>query len=123
MNGDKYLIDTNIAIYLFDGDDILSKLLQNQQIFLSIINEIELSSFHYRTEDDLLIFENFISSCTILNISEPVKLQAIFIRKNYKLKLPDCIIASTAISQHLPLITADKSFQKVPELDLILYEK
>lgn len=40
MNGDKYFIDTNIAIYLFDGDNILSKLLQNQQIFLSIINEI-----------------------------------------------------------------------------------
>ncbi len=38
------------------------------------------------------------------------------------MKLPDAIIAATAIHLQIPLITADKDFEKVEELMLYLYQ-
>ena len=38
------------------------------------------------------------------------------IRKNYKLKLPDAIIAATAIYHKATLITNDKVFYKIDKL-------
>jgi predicted nucleic acid-binding protein len=36
------------------------------------------------------------------------------------LKLPDAIVAASALYMSLPLVTADKSFLKIPGLDLHL---
>jgi predicted nucleic acid-binding protein len=36
--------------------------------------------------------------------------------------LPDAIIASTSLIYGLPLVTADKGYSKIEELDLILIE-
>jgi len=53
---------------------------------------------------------------------EKVKDIAIVIRKKYKLKLPDSIIAATAIAYNIPLITADKQFEIISELQLLVYD-
>jgi len=37
-------------------------------------------------------------------------------------KLPDAIVAATAIYLDLPLLTADMGFNKIPHLKLILLE-
>ena len=42
------------------------------------------------------------------------------IRKKYAIKLPDAIIASSAIVNDLVLLTADKGFERVKELKLNL---
>jgi predicted nucleic acid-binding protein len=42
------------------------------------------------------------------------------IRQNNKIKLPDAIIAATAMQYGLPLVTADKGFSKITNLDLLL---
>nr|WP_291371701.1 PIN domain-containing protein [Cyclobacterium sp.] len=44
------------------------------------------------------------------------------IRRKSKLKIPDAIVAATAFYSKLPLLTADKQFRTVDELDLIMYE-
>jgi predicted nucleic acid-binding protein len=44
------------------------------------------------------------------------------LKKKYSIKLPDAIIAATAIWYKIPLITADKGFEKIEELELILLE-
>lgn len=38
------------------------------------------------------------------------------------MKLPDSIIAATSLVYGLPLISADKGFSKIEELDFILIE-
>jgi predicted nucleic acid-binding protein len=38
------------------------------------------------------------------------------------MKLPDAIIASSAQYLNMPLLTADKEFKKIPDLDLIIYD-
>lgn len=50
-----------------------------------------------------------------------IKEKYVDIRKKYKLKLPDAIIAATAIVSNIPLISADKQFQTVRELTLVAF--
>lgn len=52
-----------------------------------------------------------------------IKTKCIEIRNKYKLKIPDAIIAASAIVYNLPLITSDKEFEQVKELDLIFIKK
>lgn len=51
--------------------------------------------------------------------SDKLKSRIIQIRKSYKLKLPDAIIAASAIEADAVLVTADKEFSKIKELKLI----
>lgn len=120
MNGNKIFIDTNICIYLLNGDEVLAELLQDQNIFISAITEMELYVFH-DSEKVAKILNEFIASITIIDIDQRVKSQTINIRKSTKLKLPDSIIAASALVHGMPFISADKSFKKVKELDLIYY--
>ncbi|MCL2074236.1 MAG: PIN domain-containing protein [Marinilabiliaceae bacterium] len=38
------------------------------------------------------------------------------------MKLPDAIIAAISIKYNLPLVTSDKDFRKIPNLDLVLID-
>jgi len=42
------------------------------------------------------------------------------IRRKYNIKLPDAIIAATALENDMVLITADNGFEKIKELRLNL---
>ena len=59
----------------------------------------------------------------IINIDEKIKQITIEVKKNSTMKLPDSIVAATAISLKLPIITSDKHFKNVKDLNLIYYEK
>jgi len=55
-------------------------------------------------------------------LTNPIKQETIRIRQLYKIKLPDAIIAATAIVEGLTLVTADKGFKKIENLSLILLD-
>ena len=65
--------------------------------------------------------EALLSKCLVITMSNNIKEKFIEIRKKYKLKLPDAIIAATAIISNIPLISADKQFKAVKELTLVTY--
>lgn len=67
--------------------------------------------------------ENMLENCVIIDINNSIKEEIIKLRRNYSIKLPDCIVAATSIYLDLPLISSDKSFNKIEELNLMLYEK
>lgn len=123
MNGTKVFIDTNICIYLLNGDGDLSELLDQQSIFISVITEIELFSAKSLTEQEVKIIKEFVESVNVIDISALVKSKTIEVRKSSKLKLPDSIIAASALANNLPFISSDTAFGKVEELELILYKK
>lgn len=43
-------------------------------------------------------------------------------KQEFKIKVPDAIIAATSIHKNIPLITFDKGFDTIKSLDLILLE-
>ncbi len=59
--------------------------------------------------------------CIIININDDIKNIYTALRRKYKLKLGDAIVAATAMHLELPLITADKKFNQITELDIMLY--
>jgi predicted nucleic acid-binding protein len=122
MSGSKVLIDTNICIYLLNEDDVLAEFLQDQSIYISVITEIELHAY-YVDENAAKTLAAFMDSVTILELDHQVKLKTIELKKATKLKLPDSIIASSALVNNLSLLSADKSFRKVDGFRLVFYEK
>ncbi len=56
-----------------------------------------------------------------MDINESIKETTIRYRKDFKLKIPDAIIAATANYLNLPILTADVAFKSISELTTILY--
>ena len=60
---------------------------------------------------------SFISDSIILSLTDEVVERTIELRKLYKIKLPDAIIAATAIVHDFTLISRnDKDFARITEL-------
>ena len=123
MSGDKYLLDTNIILYILSGDETIAQYLNGKILFASVISEIELLGYKNLAEQEGKQIKSFLSHFRIIYIDEAIKEEAILLRKKYPLRLPDCIIAATAISLNLTFITADKQFKQIKNLQLEIYEK
>lgn len=123
MNGLNFLCDTNIILYLLSGDKTLAELLDDKRIYLSFITELELLSYKELSRSDIKKINSFISDCTVMDVNPEIKKYTLIVRQKYKLKLPDAMIAATSIYLKIPLITADLSFKKIEELELIFYEQ
>jgi len=119
--GQKYLLDTNVVLDFMGrklpekSKKLLSEII-DEQINISSINKIELLGFK-ETEQNLIDFVNF---SEIYHIDNEVIDKTIELRKKYKIKLPDAIIAATAIVNNFILISHNvKDFQKINELKFI----
>jgi predicted nucleic acid-binding protein len=122
MNGNNVLLDTNIVLYLLNGEKTLIPLLEGKNLFLSFISQLELLSARSIRSSDLRKVKMFISECTIIDINQEIKEYTIQIRQSSALKLPDSIILGTSQWLNIPLITADKDFKSVKPADLIYFE-
>jgi predicted nucleic acid-binding protein len=122
MNGNELFIDTNIVLYLLNGEKTIAKILDGKTIYISFITELELLGFKGLTSEQKPIIENFLGDVILMDIDFEIKSIVISLRKKYSIKLPDAIIAASSIKQGLTLLTADKGFGKITELDSIIYE-
>jgi len=114
--GVKAVLDTNVVIYLHKG--LLAENLPVGKYAISVITEMELLSFAGLTEDQRTWLQRFINDLEIIGIDSDVKQRAIRLRLEQHLKLPDAIIAATAISRNAVLLSNDQQFDGIPELDL-----
>jgi predicted nucleic acid-binding protein len=117
MNGTKNLLDTNVILYILSGDETLANHLYRKILYASFISEIVLFGFKGLTAKEEKSKSSFLAPFRIINGDEAIKREAIALRKEYGLKSPDCILAATAISLQLTLITADKQFRQVERLN------
>jgi predicted nucleic acid-binding protein len=122
MNGNKIVIDTNIALYLLGGDEVLKEYLEDKIFYSSCINEMELLGFKGITEPEEIAIEFFLEECSIMDFNKGIKDITIDLRRKYKLKLPDAIIAATAIFLGIPLISVDSHFDKITDLVFVKYQ-
>ncbi|HEY9711458.1 MAG TPA: type II toxin-antitoxin system VapC family toxin, partial [Oculatellaceae cyanobacterium] len=90
------LLDTNVVLYFLGGR--LTNPLPSGQYFVSVITEIELLSYPSLSPDEEVQICDFLSKITVVGIESNIKDLAIALRKQYRLRLPDAIIAATAQS-------------------------
>jgi predicted nucleic acid-binding protein len=120
--GQGYLVDTNTIIdYLENRLPISSiDLLDNISIQLSVISRIELLAWQKASDEQLKILTDFIEASVVFNLDENIIIKAIEIRKKYRTKLPDAIIAATTEVNNLELLTRNlKDFEKIDGLKCI----
>ncbi|MCH6232658.1 MULTISPECIES: type II toxin-antitoxin system VapC family toxin [Cognataquiflexum] len=123
MNGNKLMVDTNVLLYLMQGDSTLVSILEGKNIYVSFVTELELYSFRPLSQEEKSKINILLSQCTIIDITAGIKQFTIDLRQNYPIKLPDSIIAGTSLYLDIPLFSADKGFKNIEPLDFIFYEK
>lgn len=120
MNGTRILLDTNAFIYFFEGGDKITNLVvSTPEIFFSAISEIELLSAAHLTQDEIESIKKFLSLCHRVEITSEIINQTIAIRRQYHLKIPDAVIAASALYLDAALVSADKDFHEITGLTLI----
>jgi hypothetical protein len=72
---------------------------------VSVITKIEVLGFKTPNQYEESLLINFMQDVTILNLTDEIVVASINIRKNYKTKLPDAIIAATALVHGLTVVT------------------
>ena len=124
MEQSEYLIDTNTIIdYLGQklpsaGIEFLNPIIDNIPN-VSVISKIEVLGFN-TTDQHYQILNNFMNDATVLDLTGPVVDVCIELRRKYKTKLPDAIIAATALVYDLVLITRNISdFKNIQRLKVI----
>ena len=117
MNGTDFLADTNAVIYLLSGNNCMKPYLQ-KTLAVSVISFMELLSFPGITGDEEKLIRQFLSMRKIIQIDKDVMEKTIQLRRGYKIKLPDAIIAATALIHEIPLISADTGFCKIENLQI-----
>ncbi len=120
------MLDTNAIIALLQGNDFLKKELEKAEyICVSFISVIEFLSFPSLSLHDKAIFNKFIEKVYIVSppLTDIIALDTVAVYKKLSgLKLPDVIIAISAIDNEATLVTNDKDFNKVPKLKLLTFD-
>jgi predicted nucleic acid-binding protein len=107
MNGnDSFLIDTNIIIY--STQDVLNIndfVKDEDDLYISSITYIETMGFQFQDKEEEEKVAMLCESFERIFLTKEIEKQTIRIRKANKIKLPDAIIAATAIVYNLTLVT------------------
>lgn len=118
-----YLLDTNAVIDFCNGklptnsNNLLSKIEPN----ISVITRIELFASNKISLKESAVLNEFVEISKVYdNFNTDIINKTIQLRQEYRIKLPDAIIAATAIVYDLILITRNVSdFKNIQEIKII----
>ena len=117
------LLDTNILIYYFNGliDDEKIDSLLKESFNISIITKIEFLSWS-KFSDDVELNKKakaFVSYATLFDLDDSIAQTTIKLRRKFKTKTPDAIIAATALVNNMSVVTNNRSDFEALGLDVI----
>ena len=90
---------------------------------ISIVSQLEFLSFSGLSARDQQLFADFIARVDVVSLEarQTVLLSTVIdIRRTHGLKLPAAIIAATAQHYRATLISSDKHFRTIPNLNVIV---
>ncbi len=122
MSGSSYVLDTNIISFFLNGHTNLLPYFNFTGIYIPFITELELKSIPGLSKFDIINPDLFLNTFILTDINAPSKNTAVTYRKDFKLKLPDALIAATAFYLGYELVTADKLFNRLP-IPILFYSK
>jgi predicted nucleic acid-binding protein len=104
-----YLLDTNILIYYFNGEmesTVENKVsaLMSESFQISVISKMEFLGFSFSFAEKKQAMQ-LIEYATIIKLTDEIIQRVIDIRQEKRIKLPDAIIAATAIEYNTILVT------------------
>jgi tRNA(fMet)-specific endonuclease VapC len=125
MSGKRYVLDTNAIVALLQGNSQMTQLLQDANwVGISVISQTEFLAFSGLSEADCQLFQQFLQRVEVVSLAAGDTAligKIIEIRQQYRLKLPDTVIAAMAIQNSAGLVTADQEFTKITPLTVITW--
>lgn len=119
MSGISIVSDTNPLIYLLDGQEAAFEFLDGKQIWISAITELELYGKKGLGTEEKSEIDKLISFCFVTDLNAEIKNITKDILQQAHVKLPDAIIAATALYLDLPLLSSDEDFNKIEQLNFV----
>jgi|SRR5215213_1459037 len=115
------LIDSNIIIYAAKPEYAeLRKFIAEHAPAISAVSYVEVLGYHKLSEPEREYFEAFFIAATVLAISDSVLAQAVKLRQLKKMTLGDALVAGTALTHTLTLVTRNtKDFEWIEPLTLL----
>ena len=120
-----YTLDTNaILYYLKDDPATVSSLrnvfAKNVPLYVSAITELELFAFSNLSTAEEKLIEELLTTVAVISLDSHIARLAAFIRRQYRLKVADSVIAATAMFTGSTLLTRNtRDFQRIPNLSLL----
>jgi predicted nucleic acid-binding protein len=108
--------DSNAVINFFNGvagAERLTDMLDDAERYVSVITRMELLSFPRLTPAVEQGTLRFLADCTIIPLDQDIEESAIMLRRKNRIKLPDAIIAATALLLDATLITNDDALLRL----------
>jgi len=120
MIGKNALLDSNVIIYLSRRELDLDFADQFDTLSISVITYMEILGYNFSDQSEERFIYDFLSAFHMYFVDQAIAEEVIQIRKNKRIKLPDAIIASTAILNDLCLITRDvDDFSNIANLNIM----
>ena len=119
------LIDTNVLIHALSGNaqaSILSRIDDAiaDQARYSVVTRMELLGWNGHTADSRRETEALLAQLMEINLTPAIVALVIDIRSSITIKLPDAIIAASALAENLPLMTCNTGdFKRIAGLVVI----
>ena len=118
MSGNKYLLDTNFILGILKSDPLVLAQVSSRQLHVgecsySAITRMELLGFHRITRDEESLIRQKLDRLAYLPLTGNVENVVIDLRQTHKIKLPDAIIAATALCSGIELLTLDQHLLSV----------
>ena len=118
------LCDSNILIYAADPDDTrCASFAEREDAAIASVSRIEVlgfPGFGKLSEDHRTRLHEIVASMVELELNEKIIQRAISLRQQKKMRLADAVIASTALTHDLPLVTRNvDDFKHIAGLKLI----
>lgn len=120
-----YTLDTNAVLYYLKDDreavSFLRAIFADRiTLYISAITELELFAFSKLSSQEAALIEELLTTMSVIPLDSRIARLAGFIRREYRLKAPDSVIAATAVFTGSSLITRNtRDFQKVAGLSVI----
>jgi predicted nucleic acid-binding protein len=109
----RFVLDSTVAIDLLNGlpsSKPVKAKLKNAKVYVSVITRIEMLSFPNSTPEMENRIKYFLKSVKVVSFNKKVEQNTILLRRSKKLKIPDSIIAATALTLQAAIISRDDHF-------------
>jgi predicted nucleic acid-binding protein len=118
-----FTFDTNTLIYYFQGRKSTVDFVREHKFDLFFIPSIvitEFLSYPLISKETEKLFLELVKSIIIINLDLEIARYAGYLRRKYKIKTVDAVIASSAILTNTTLLTYNiEDFKKIKELKIV----
>ena len=116
MNESAIVADTSVLIHFLEGNPEARERLLGREVHISIATEIELLTMGATKRNAQEVIGSVLALCSIWDISPSIKERCVWLRSNYRLKLADSLVAATAATLNMPLLTSDNDFKRLKDV-------